>query len=175
MVNRIFTAAFLAGSICSASAPVHAQTAQGPDLVQETYRDWVVRCATPDAAQDTRICEMTQDISQAETGQRLLGLALQATESGAELSIVTPFGLRLSNGVTLAVEAGPVAKIAFRTCLPQGCIASTQLDDAALAQLGTSEAVDVLLTTDSGQTATLSVSLGGFVGAFSRLENLREQ
>jgi len=174
MVSRRLAAAVLAGLFCAAGA--NAQTPDGPDRVEETYRNWIVRCETPEAQDGTpgaRVCEMAQELGQQESGQRVIRMALQANEAGAALSIVTPFGLRLSEGVELALGPEPLAEIPFRTCLPQGCIATAELDEVTLDQLGTGETLDVRLTADAGQTVALSLSLDGFAGAWARLDELR--
>ena len=44
---------------------------------------------------------------------------------GAELARGLPFGLDLEKGITIAVDEGQQgASLRFRTCLPQGCMAS---------------------------------------------------
>lgn len=128
-----------------------------------------------DGAGSARVCEMAQELSQQETGQRVIRMAMQASEDGAALSLVTPFGLRLSEGVALRVEDAPIAEIPFRTCLPQGCLATAILDETVLAQFGAHETLGVILVADAGQSVSLSISLAGFSGAWARLLQLRSE
>lgn len=155
-----------------------AQTAsEAPDLVQETYRDWVVRCETPqldDGTSGEQVCEMAQELSQTDSGQLVLRVALQAMADGtAALTLITPFGLRLSEGVAIGVAAQRVAEIGFRTCLPKGCIATGVLDATAIAPLKAGETAQVIMAADAGNNLSLSVTLNGFTGAWARLGVLR--
>ena len=180
--------------------PATAQTGgDGPDLLVETYRDWVVRCApvapaqgvapAADAQPPARLCEIAQELGQADSGQRVLQLEFQADGDGARLTVVAPFGLRLADGVGLALsdtpptaeglaaatgQATPFIVIPFRTCLPQGCIAEAAMDGAMLAELGAGAGLLVILTTDDGALATLPISLAGFSGAITRLTALQD-
>lgn len=164
-----------------AASGVWAQTAEtAPDHLQESYRDWVLRCQTPQAteggATTGRICEIAQELTQSDTNQRVLTIALQALpDETARLTLVTPFGLRLSDGVAIDVAPGRLTQLAFRTCLPQGCIASGALDIEALERLSTGEKATVQMTGDSGQPFALEVSLNGFAAAWSRLTGLKPE
>lgn len=171
-------AAGLAGILFTTSAA--AQTAgDTPDLVQETYRDWVVRCETPlreDGTSGEQVCEMAQELTQSDGGQLVLRVALQAMADGtAALTLITPFGLRLSEGMAIEIATERVAEIGFRTCLPQGCIATGVLDAAAIAPLEAGESAELIMTADAGNTLSLSVSLNGFSGAWTRLGVLRDE
>lgn len=161
----------LAALMCGAGAlPLRAE---GPDQLVETYRDWVMRCvqAQPqDAAPAGRVCEMTQELSHTDSGQRVLVAAVQATGTGtAALTLIAPFGLRLGEGIVIRVGGQDMATIPFRTCLPQGCIADMELDGAALDQLRMGAEGQVVMVTDGGQDLSLTVSLAGFSAAWSRL------
>lgn len=156
-----------------------AQTTVAPDLLQETYRDWIVRCETPKSAEGapaaTRICEMAQELSQAEPKQRILTFALQAKPDGtADLTLITPFGLRLSDGIAIDLAAERLIQIGFRTCLPQGCIVSGALDAAMIERLSAGAVATVVMAADAGgQPLALEVSLDGFAAAWARLVALR--
>lgn len=166
------TQVILAGLLAAGS--LSAQTT-GPDLLQETYRDWIVRCETPKAAEDaaapSRRCEMVQELSQAESGQRVLTLVVQAVaEGGARLTLITPFGVRLSEGVAIDMGEERLLQLGFRTCLAQGCIASAALDRDAMDRLAGGTAASVRMTIDAnGQPLAVETSLAGFDAAWARL------
>jgi invasion protein IalB len=153
--------------------------AQTPDVMQETYRDWVVRCQivpAADGVSPTRLCEMAQELSQPETGQRVLTVALQSgPDEQAGLTLITPFGLRLSAGVAIDIDAVRLIQIAFRTCLPQGCVATEVLDKELIDRLTAGTIATAMITSDEGgPPIAIEVSLNGFAAAWTRLVQLAD-
>jgi invasion protein IalB len=163
------------------SGPLQAQeaNAEAPTSLTETYRDWVVRCATAPPVEgqtaSVRICEMTQELRQQDSGQRVLALSvIQAADSTdtASLTLVSPFGLLLSAGIQIEVTEAPLLDMAFRTCLPAGCIALSDLTADQIKVLAAGETATVVLTDTNDQTLRLDVSLAGFTAAWNRLKDL---
>jgi invasion protein IalB len=159
----------------AAAAPAAETTDESPTSVQEIYRDWVVSCATPQGPVDqvaARVCQMSQELRQAEGNQRVLTVALEAAPEGdgVTLLLLAPFGLQLSQPIAIDLLETRVAEVPFKTCLPAGCIATTALDTAALDLLKGGEAASVRLTSTDGQILTLTVSLNGFIGALNRIQ-----
>ena len=98
--------------------PATAQTGgDGPDLLVETYRDWVVRCApvapaqgvapAADAQPPARLCEIAQELGQADSGQRVLQLAFQADGDGARTPQRTLRSCLNLKPLELTVRQGP--------------------------------------------------------------------
>lgn len=165
-----------AAALALLAGPAAAQDA-GPDVLSETYRDWVVICRATPAQQGqpaTRLCEMTQELRQTEGGQRVLALALRPVgdAGAAELTMVTPFGLRVSAAVEIRLGEGTLASLPFDTCLAVGCIVRGELDAAALASLGQAETARVALPTTGGGALQIPVPLAGFDSAWTRLRGL---
>lgn len=174
---RIRAAIFGSGLALMAGVAMAQDTGGGqPDSLQETYRDWLVRCArVADAATgaEARACEVSQELIQAETGQRILSAAFRREADGtAALTLIAPFGLNLADGVTLSVDGAELARIPFRTCLPRGCIATATLDSAALDRLGAGTQTGIGLVADGGEPLALNLSLAGFADAWVRLGSL---
>jgi invasion protein IalB len=167
-----------AAIVALASALPGAALAQGggPDLLQETYRDWQVRCETvqgADSAAPARVCELAQEVTQAESGQRIVTIALQAMgDETAGLSVLGPFGLDLATGITLLTGETEAARLPFRTCLPVGCVATAPLDALALDQLAAAEALELRMAADGGQPVSITLSLAGFGAGWTRLQAL---
>lgn len=160
------------GLVALLAAPAGLSAQGGADRVQETYRDWTLRCGTFEASEGVqdRLCEIAQDLTEADSGQRVLSLALRSGADGsAALTMIAPFGLRLSEGIAIDIAEDRLAQIAFRTCLPAGCIASAELDPTALTRLSAASEAQVLMTGDAGQALSLTVSLTGFAAAWDRL------
>ena len=168
-----------AGLAIAAAGSAVAQDTVGaqPDALRETYRDWAVRCQTVAGAEGAparRVCDMSQELTQTESGQRVLSVAFQAGSGGAsDLTLVGPFGLSLADGIRVVVGGQDMATIPFRTCLPRGCIATAQLDEAALALLRSGTEAQVIMVADGGRELSLTVSLMGFTAAWNRLQGLQ--
>jgi invasion protein IalB len=159
------------GLICTAAS---AQTA-APDALSETYRDWAVACfGQPEGG--ARACEMTQRLSQRDGGQQvLLVSARRDAIDGAALTIVTPFGVRLADGVALAAAGRdePLLIMPYITCLANGCIAEGAIDGATVGTLQEATTLEAVLVSVAGETLRLAVSMDGFAAAWARLEVLR--
>ena len=153
-----------------------AQTSEGPSSLTETYGDWIVRCVTPQAAEGqaapARVCEMTQELQQQESGQRVLAVALQTADEAASLTIVAPFGLLLDEGLKVTVDDAPVIEGRFRTCLPGGCLSVMALDQVGLDKLAAGNSATITMRDTTEQDLALTVSLAGFTAAWNRLKTL---
>jgi invasion protein IalB len=115
---------------------------------------------------------MTQELTQQGTGQRVLAISLQSTEAGGRVTVVAPFGLLLSAGLTMDVAEVPLMEAAFRTCLPAGCIVVGDLDQAGVDLLAGGNTAKVRMRSQDGDDLALDVSLTGFTAAWNRLMEL---
>ncbi|HWK42690.1 MAG TPA: invasion associated locus B family protein [Croceibacterium sp.] len=156
--------------------PAHAATPPAADDVQrETFEDWQTVCAVRDGK---RLCAVIQERAASQAGsdltQRIFAIELKPEGDGAAGTLILPFGLDLTQGVTLVLgegQAGPAQP--FRTCLPSGCIVSLQFGPEALVRLRTAGTLELRVTAlaDDAQK-TLPVSLKGFGAAFDRAREL---
>ncbi|WP_430512721.1 invasion associated locus B family protein [Pannonibacter phragmitetus] len=82
-----------------------------------------------------------------------------------------PLGLRLTDGVTLQIDDGPVTKpVPFATCLSAGSIVQLTFDAGALNALRTGNTLKLTARVhDSGQNIVFGVSLKGFAAAHDRM------
>lgn len=150
------------------------QTAPLPSTVTETYDAWTVNCVSVDAAGEPlerQLCEMSQQLQQQDSGQRVLNVVLQPDGDDANLVILTPFGLLLSGGVQIDVEEGQVAVLAFRTCLPAGCLARGTLTDEEVGLLRRGSIAQIQMTSADEDPFIVEISLAGFTNAWNRLQD----
>jgi len=151
----------------------------GPDTLRESYRDWVLDCA-PGTGQDAppaRRCEIAQDVYTADTDRRVLRMALAregdaSLAGGARVALVTPFGVRVADGVGISAgsgEAAARARVDFLTCLQGGCVATGALDPVMLDALQVADAATITMNSTGGDTVRLDLSLAGFAAAWRRL------
>ncbi len=168
---------------CLLLTPSPGLAQDAPDILTENYRDWALICqngATAEGSQTGRICEITQELRQSTDGQRVLRIALavspEAPEGSAALTLITPFGVRLADGVSLAVaDDDTVARVPFLTCLAVGCIANETLSPEMMDRFAQSETAIIGMFTASGDEAQLEISLRGLSAAWRRLTALAQE
>lgn len=177
--------------------PALAQSAPQaePSQLREVYQDWTVTCHhdQPKQGDPVHNCQMSQELRSSQSGQLVMGIFLPAkpTADGSNALIVAPFGLALSKGMALtllepienATQSGdskprykavePSLKAEFRTCLPQGCLVSLNLDMAMKQafRLGT-RALVTMSSVDQHKPVSFTISLSGFTAAEQRLKAL---
>jgi invasion protein IalB len=176
MKKTTFALRLLLSSICvlPASAVLAQEQKgiemQGPTSLSETYDAWTVQCANQQqGAKVQRICQMSQNLVQQKTQQRVLTFALGVGDKGTKATLVLPFGLLLSEGFRVQIGEEEILKGAYRTCLPAGCIAEVDLPAETIKKLETGKAASVLMTATSGQQVKTDVSPKGFKAAYDRL------
>lgn len=142
-----------------------------PTTLSETYDTWTVQCATAQAEGQPaqRQCQMSQELLQQESRQRMMLFAVTKGETDPKATLILPFGLLLSEGVRIEVAEKELARGAFRTCFPAGCIVEVDLPAAAIAQLQAGETASVFMTAVTGQSVKTDLSLKGFSAAYKRL------
>lgn len=170
-VTRTARLACVLASATLALAPAARaqQPAQAPSSLSVTYQDWTVRCAAVEG-QPGQVCEMVQELTQADTGRRILSVLIRRSGAQTGLTLVTPFGLKLGEGVRLEVDGNPLAVLAFETCLPAGCIAPLVLSEAQIATLEAGAEAQIGFVDTAGQSLALGLSLTGFRAALARLD-----
>lgn len=144
----------------------------GATSINETYQDWRVICQQTDKRAG---CVMVQQIIDRKTHRTVMNMELSPDQQGLRGIVVLPFGLDLGKGVTMKADNAPVGQpVAFRTCLPSGCIVPFTLDTSVLARLRTSKAMQIAAVSASEQNIAFPVSLNGFANAFDRIRSIRK-
>ncbi|MGE0847558.1 MAG: invasion associated locus B family protein [Flavobacteriaceae bacterium] len=155
------------------SSPQAGELPGGASSLNETHGNWRVSCRTPEG--EVR-CVIAQNQVRGEQRQRVLAIELRSAQDGkaAEGTLVLPFGLKLDDGVKLAVdEAAPFATLRFSTCLPAGCLVPLTFGPATVAALRQGKAVKVMVAaSDNGKAIALSIPLSGFSSALDRIAEL---
>jgi invasion protein IalB len=155
-----------------------AQASDEDARLAETFGNWTVGCqqqpVQASRASDATgpSCQMSQELRNADNGQRVLAMALPAVAapSGANALIVAPFGLKLDAGIAIEVDGDALVVVPFQTCLPVGCLAQLSLDETQLERLGRGRTATVTMTVvDGGEPLRLDISLDGFAEAYERL------
>ena len=144
--------------------------ANGATTVLESYADWQVTCGV---REQTKICTMVQQQTNAETRQRILAIELTVSGDGLEGALVLPFGILLDSGVTLQVDDGARrAPLRFRTCLPTGCVVQLEFDDGFATALVKGGTLKVHAVQNDRREIAFRISLRGFNAARNRIAEL---
>lgn len=155
------------------AAPLWGQSAEnGPDRLTETFRDWVVQCATRDTASGTvRSCQMVQELTRESDGGRVLNMSIrQNQEAQGIVQITVPLGVLLAQGVRISVEEQELARIGYLTCVQGGCIARGILEPSVVDVMQQSGEAQV--TIQGSEPISIGISLMGFTAAWDRIIEL---
>lgn len=144
----------------------------GPTSLSETYDAWTVQCANQQGEKSSRICQMSQELLQQKTRQRVLTFAIGMTAESSKATLILPFGLLLSEGVRVQIGEEAVLQGSYRTCLPTGCLAEIDFPKEVVEKFETAEVASVMMTANSGQPVKTDISLKGFSSAYRRLVDL---
>ncbi|TCP27326.1 invasion associated locus B family protein [Rhodovulum adriaticum] len=161
----------LAGAL---PGPATAQQDTAPDALRETFRDWTVQCET--RKEQGRVCEMLQRVNHEESRSSILVFTLSFDAEGNAVSVmITPFGLRLPEGVTVVIEDTEIGTYPFETCLSNGCIVLARFDEKQLRKMRAGAEGEVRGITRTGESFAIPISLWGFSAALDRMRDLTGQ
>ncbi len=156
-------------------AVVAESSAQEPSSLSETYGSWTVHCRTAQVSDDAgtrRICQVSQELVQPETGKRIISSAY--TMDPPKITFITPLGLLLREGVGLSVDKRDLPVASFTTCLASvGCVAELELESDDLSALQSSQTLTVLMVNRNGQKLQANLSLDGFSDAAKRFGSIQ--
>lgn len=165
------SAALIALSIAEAAAAQdRASLPGGATSLREIHGDWIVACALQGAGgKSSKACTLSEELTDTKSRQRVLAIEFRPASSGIEGTLILPFGLDLAKGASLQIDGGAAATpIAFRTCLPAGCIIPVSFDAKTLTALRNASTLKVKTMRDGGADMQFAISLKGFGGAFDR-------
>jgi invasion protein IalB len=142
-----------------ASAPLTA----APDRTTETFGEWSVVCAASGAAGE-RPCEV--DTSIVLRGQSApfarIAVLRPAKDQALQLIAVVPVDIATASPAKISAGAGQNELILpFRSCVPSGCVAGTEVSKEQLQALEKTQG-QLTLVDAAGKSASVQFSLRGF-------------
>jgi len=147
-------------------AALTAMPAIAQDRTVATFGDWSLRCE----AGPPRNCETATTLSNQER-RPVAQIVLGRLNPQAPVLVMAhlPLNVQLPAGVRLTLDAAPVM-LQYQRCVPQGCFATIEADDALMRRLRAEPAGARLIFRDAtGREITLAVSLRGFAQAQAAL------
>jgi invasion protein IalB len=134
-----------------------------PDRTTETFGDWSVVCAASGGA-DERLCEV--DTSIVLRGQSApfarIAVLRPAKDQALQLIAVVPADIATASPAKISTGAGQnELTLPFRSCVPSGCVAGTEVSKEQLQALGKTQG-QLTLVDAAGKSASVQFSLRGF-------------
>lgn len=131
---------------------------------------WDMACTSVDRASPAT-CHMTQRIA-TEQGALVLVFELVTVPGteGTRLSVLTPLGVTVSEGVSLAVDDKPVASFGIKACDQRGCLTNDLVGKDVIDKLKAGAKMSITFTVAaSGNKQTVTVPLTGFTATYARI------
>jgi len=147
-------------AVCGgASAIASAQT-----RLERNFDDWLVSCQE---AQPRNVCVLSQTLRQAKTSQVVLSWRVARTgEGGDVVTILTPTGVSVRDGVTISVAGTDGLVATYNVCGPRACTADFPLDESWREALRRETEFTIAFKPASGDPLTFKSSLKGFAAAY---------
>jgi invasion protein IalB len=139
------------------AAPVAA-----PDRTTETFGDWSIVCAASGGAGE-RSCEVDTSIVLRDQSAPFARIALvrPAKDKPVQLIALVPVNVATASPVKISADAGKSElTLPFRSCVPGGCVAQTDVTKEQLQALGKTQG-QLTLVDASGKSASVQLSLRG--------------
>jgi invasion protein IalB len=158
-----------------AAPPAEGEAAEAPEqgevmeVIRETFGDWQIRCAPEgDECFMYQLAMDSEDNPVAEVS--ILKLPEEA-EADAGVTVVTPLGTLLPQGVVVQIDAGEQRQYPFAWCSQVGCFARFGLARPSIDAMKRGNAGKLTLHAVAApeQPVTLALSLTGFTAAYDSL------
>lgn len=145
-----------------------AQEAPTEQNIAAQESPWQVNC-TPTEQGAEVACSMVKSLT-INQGQQVIAQAAVVAGEPTVLRLLVPHGMSLPEGLTLQVDGAAIATIAFRTSLPGGVIASTELTDDLEGALRAGARMQLEGVQNNGAILRLEMSLAGFSASVDKLQ-----
>ena len=161
----------------NAPAPAAASVPATPQQTTAVFADWTLRCTRAGTGTGTgpvqQFCEVVQGIQRDDRPVAQVAVGRPGKGQPLQLTILVPpsVGFGAAPAVTTGRDGDtPVLEMAWRRCVPAGCIADGVLGDEALNRLrGWAEPGRITFQDGAGRAAGLPFSPRGLAQALDAL------
>ncbi len=143
-----------------------------PQQTTASFADWTLRCSH--LASGAQFCEVAQNVQRDDRPVAQIALGRPGKGQPLQLTMLVPPNVAIAPAPALLAgkegDAAPVAELAWRRCLPGGCMADVALSDDAVRRLrGWTEPGRIVFADSVGRPAALPVSPRGLSQALDAL------
>lgn len=164
-----------ASDTAATPAPAPAEGAQPPkqpevmEVVKDTFGDWQIRCAPE--GNECFMYQLALDAQKNPVAEVSILKLPEANEAEAGVTIVTPLGTLLPQGVVVQVDTGEKRQYPFAWCSQVGCFARFGLTKPTIDVMKRGKGGKITLVSIGAPQSpvTLDMSLSGFTAAFDLL------
>lgn len=144
-----------------------------PQQTTASFADWTLRCTMP-AGSTAKFCEVVQGIQQNDHPVAQIAIGRPIGQKQFQLTVLVPLNVSLQAGPGVLAgsegEPTPLLTLAWRRCVPIGCMADAALATEVLTRLrGWTEPGRITFTDAAGRPATLPFSPRGLAQAMDAL------
>jgi invasion protein IalB len=166
--------------ILSVAGPVLAEDAAKPAQAKEAQpkpadaNPWAVNCSSGSANSELQ-CQVSQNLTEAKTGQRVLTVTVRRDSSNGSLAMLLalPHGLFLPSGASYQIDQGQKTVIAIQTSDQNGAYAATPLSPELVKAMKSGTNLNIGMESVTRKPVTIPVSLAGFTAAIAKLESIK--
>lgn len=146
------------------------QVQQPAESQTRFYGSWSLTCKKQEVAD---ACFVFQIVRDARMPDGKISLKINGPDpNGAKGTLTLPTGFLFEQGVVARIgDHSSVVRFVVAACLPDGCVASVELNQDQLALLQTSTYLDLAITNASGEAIYFLFDLRGFGLAFEQMSS----
>ncbi|WP_284275407.1 invasion associated locus B family protein [Mesorhizobium huakuii] len=135
---------------------------------------WAVNCSSDSAAGELQ-CQVSQNLTEAKTGQRVLTVTVRRDNANGSLAMLLalPHGLFLPSGVSYQVDSGKKVTVAIQTSDQNGAYAAVPVAPELAKAMKSGTSMNIGMESVTRKPVTIPVSLKGFGAAVAKLESIK--
>jgi invasion protein IalB len=159
-----------------AAPPAEGEEAEAPaqgevmEVIRETFGDWQIRCAPE--GNECFMYQLAMDNENNPVAEVSILKLPEEAEADAGVTVVTPLGTLLPQGVVVQIDTGEQRQYPFAWCSQVGCFARFGLARPSIDAMKRGQAGKLTLHAVAApeRPVTLALSLTGFTAAFDSLQ-----
>lgn len=154
--------------------PAAAQEKNATIEVSPDAGAWIVNCSAGGGGAAFE-CQMSQNLTEAKTGQRVLTVTVrkQASDGSLAMLLALPHGLFLPAGATYQVDGGQTIAVAIQTSDQNGAYAAVPMNAGFVAALKKGTSLNVGMESVTRKPVRIPVTLAGFTAAMEKLNAVK--
>lgn len=131
--------------------------------------NWVVTCGSGTSGLDCRALSRLP-VTGSDGAFFTVAVRIPPETKQPIMFVLTPLGVDLASGATVAFAGAEARKISFQNCDPSGCLAEQAISAAELDSLIKGRGLTVSVLTKDKQPLSVQVPAAGFSAAYAKIK-----